>query len=691
MMRTFLHGLFLAIALLGSIRSAALETNGLAVKFTSADGNATDIAVLPNLWLFVEGGKPATPFLPPGGFTAEFNGFISAELRATYYFKAEQLAGTLKFEINGQPVLFARGTGGETALSKAVQLSKGPNPVKLTLTSAGGDTFVRIGWTEKGTNVSPIPAASITHTVTPDTAKAGLLALGRELFIEHRCARCHGDKAATPIPELSMDVPDFQGLGLRRRAEWMARWILDPKAMRASVHMPKLLHGAARADADAISAFLATLQTEPAPAPNAAVPAYSLNAKATAEIDQRSGPKAKPSLAGGNELPDTGGERKPLFERLHCQGCHNPPDSSENDPAKISLKHVAAKFSDGKLVEFLLAPERHFAWIRMPNFKLADVEAKELAGYLLKSADKPQPAAPVAEKSVIDRGQKLVQTLGCLNCHTAGKLENQFAAPPLAKLAAEAKGCLADKPADSSRAPDFAFEPAQRDALLAFLHTDRASLSRHSPIEFAARQTRLLQCNACHGQIDFVPVLELLGGKLKPEWSAQFIAGQPFKVRADIHPKSGDWVPARMPAFRSRAQWLAEGMAEQQGYPPRTPDYGPIDEAAARLGHRMIGKDNGLSCISCHAVNDVPALEVFESEGVNLGLSGSRLLKPYFFRWMRNPLAIDPQTKMPAFFGEDGKSALTDYYNGDGEQQINALYNYIRQGETMPKPNTGQQ
>ena len=103
----------------------------------------------------------------------------------------------------------------------------------------------------------------------------------------------------------------------------------------------------------------------------------------------------------------------------------------------------------------------------------------------------------------------------------------------------------------------------------------------------------------------------------------------------------------------------------------------------------MIGKDNGLSCISCHAINELPALEVFESEGVNFGLTGARLLKPYFFRWMRAPLAVDPQTKMPGYF-EDGKSALTDYYEGDAEKQINALYEYIRQAEKMAAPATGQ-
>ena len=80
---------------------------------------------------------------------------------------------------------------------------------------------------------------------------------------------------------------------------------------------------------------------------------------------------------------------------------------------------------------------------------------------------------------------------------------------------------------------------------------------------------------------------------------------------------------------------------------------------------------------------------MFESEGPNLGLSSVRLLKPYFFRWMRNPLAIDPQTKMPAYF-EDGKSALTDYYDGDAEKQINALYQYMRHGEKMAAPVSGQ-
>ena len=670
------------------VSARAADTNGFAVKFTSADGKVSDTMVLPNLWLYVEGGQAATPFLPPGKFIAVFEGSINGDLRANYIFKAEELGGALKLEINGKLVLDATTAN---ASSESVQINKGANAVRATFTSAGsGDSALRVGWTEKGTNVNPIPNGLITHTVTPELQKAQLVYEGRALFLENRCAKCHTEKFTAPVPELAMDAPVFDGLGARRNYEWLAKWILDPKSTRAGVHMPRLLHGPkAKEDAEAMAAFLSSLNVAPpVPMVKHAAP-FGDNGKAAEEIAKRSGVGAK-AVGEENATPaDSNHERKPIFERLHCVSCHNAPDQSATDAAKISLQYVGEKFSAGKLADFLKSPEQHFAWIRMPNFKLADAEAKELSEFLLKHADKVEAKAAPTDKAVIERGQLLVQSAGCLNCHAASKLENKFTAPALAKLAKEAKGCLAEKRDDKSKAPDFAFSAKERDALLAFTKTDFASLSRHSPLEFAARETRLLSCAACHGQIELVPGFEVLGGKLKPEWAAAFIGGEPFKVRADIHPKGEPWTDARMPAFKSRAKLLAEAMAMQQGYAPKTRDGGAIDEEAAKVGHKMIGKDNGLSCISCHAINDAPALEVFESEGVNFGLTGARLLKPYFFRWMRAPLAVDPQTKMPGYF-EDGKSALTDYYEGDAEKQINALYEYIRQAEKMAVPATGQ-
>ena len=55
-------------------------------------------------------------------------------------------------------------------------------------------------------------------------------------------------------------------------------------------------------------------------------------------------------------------------------------------------------------------------------------------------------------------------------------------------------------------------------------------------------------------------------------------------------------------------------------------------------------------------------------------------------RWVRNPQAVDPATKMPVYFDEEGKSPLTDVYGGDSAQQINAIWEYLRLGDKMPPP-----
>jgi hypothetical protein len=67
------------------------------------------------------------------------------------------------------------------------------------------------------------------------------------------------------------------------------------------------------------------------------------------------------------------------------------------------------------------------------------------------------------------------------------------------------------------------------------------------------------------------------------------------------------------------------------------------------------------------------ATQVFEAPGINLVYSSDRLLKPYFQRWLRSPIQVAPSTKMPAYFDEQGKSQLADFYEADGEKQIEAI------------------
>lgn len=672
-----MNRLLLLLTLLpGSISSVSAKPEaGLALAIEA--GGQKDMSVAQNVWLHVEPGETAGPFLAPGKFIATWDGQLNADLRANYSFQAD-LSGSLKVEINGATVLEASGDNATSPLSKPIQLNKGSNSFRATFTSpASGAAFVRLSWTERPPFTGPIPSAAFTHATTPELARSIQVRHGRELFLEHRCFKCHTDAklADSGVPELKMDAPTFEGIGARRNYDWMARWIADPRSLRPSAQMPKLLHGAtAKEDAEAMAAYLASLKM-----------GGEVKLSAVAYKTKQNEP-----AEGEGHAPNS--EPKPLYERLHCTGCHNPPDATQPDPAKLSQKRIAEKFPAGKLAEFLRQPDAHYAWTRMPDFHLSEKEAKELEDWLFAAAPKAELKPAPTDATIIEKGKKLVQTTGCLNCHSLG-IENQFKAPALDALAGRHKkdrtsvpagDCLGAKPL-----ADHGFTAEQREALNAFTLASFGSLSRHVPAEFAERHTRALNCTACHGQVDLIPTFEVLGGKLKPEWATKFIAGEiPHKIRYDAHPKGEPWVESRMPAFKSRAKNLAVGMAQQHGYAPKTPAEKPVDMAMAEIGRKLVGKDGGFSCVSCHGVGSMLALEVFESEGINLAYTAERLLPDFYRRWFRAPTSIDPQTKMPAYFDE-GKSPLTDVLDGDGEKQISAVWEYLKLGEKMPAPKTG--
>ncbi len=641
---------------------------GLAVTFKA--GAATDTATAPNVWLHVAAGQPATPFIPAGPFAAEWQGVVNADLRGDYAFEAE-LNGAVKVELNGAIVLEGAGKNGVTPRSKTIRLSKGANAFKVIFTSpAQGDAYLRLHWSDKPDKpvpAEPIPSTQLAHTPSGETARGAQLRLGRELFLEHRCAKCHTPPAsAQGAPELVMDAPSFDGIGARRHFAWLKEWILDPHAQRAGAQMPKVFHGtSAPADADATAAYLSSL--------NAVGPALTFLKPY----------KLVAAVANAAESPAAQQEEgKTLLEKLHCNACHNLPGAAA-DAKKISLDHLTRKFPGGKLVEFLRAPERHYAWTRMPDFRLTAEEANEVAKLLLEKLPVFKlPGAPT-DPTILARGKKLVASAGCLSCHALPNMKNEFVSKPLTQLVA-AKwngGCLAEKPAVGSKSPQFHFTAEERAALSAFAATDRKSLERHAPTEFAARQARILNCAGCHGQVEGFPAIEIVGGKLKPEWTRDLLSG----VLVD---RPRPWLSARMPAFPRRAEWLAAGLAQTHGLSPRSPTEPPMDADLVKHGQKLAGVDGGFSCISCHGVAGLAPTQVFEAPGINLALSAARLQPAYYRRWILNPQRIDPQTKMPVYFDEEGKSPLAEVLGGDAAKQIDALWHYLRLGEKMPPPAT---
>lgn len=645
--------------------AGAGASSGVLAAFKGAGG--TDFLVLPGVAFRVDAGASPTPFLAAGPFSAVLSAGVKADLRSDFLLQVD-LSGAAEIMVNGTSVLSASGQDVSSPPSKPVRFNKGINELEIRYTSPPtGPAYLRLSWGEKPFLLQPIPWAQLTHKDSPESKGSHQLHLGRDSFVDLRCVRCHSASGKT-MAELSMDAPSLLGIGARRNRAWMQQWILDPKGMRASAHMPRVFTGPDAAEkAEAAAAYLASLKTGGEVAVSDPAPWKSLT----------------PPPAEG-----AASEAKPLFESLHCASCHQVPGSTEKDPEKLSLAGVAAKFSPGRLEEFLRKPNAHYEWIRMPNFRLSAAEAAQLAGFLLSKADPaPQPAAE-PDAMLIAKGRELVAKSGCLNCH-AGPDSSALRAAELAKISAGPldKGCLAADVSKAGSAPWFGLGAEQRAALTAFAKTDASSLGREVPLDFALRYSSKLKCASCHGQIEGFPSFETLGPKLQTPWMRAFIAGEiPYKPRAERHPKGEPWLDARMPAFPRYSGPLSEGLGLMSGFATAPVSEGPVDAARAEVGRTLVGKTGGFSCVSCHAINRAPALEVFESEGLNLAHSAERLRRSYFHRWMRLPMAIDPQTKMPAYFDEDGKSPLAEVFGGDAVRQLDAIWEYLRQGESMVPP-----
>ena len=627
--------------------------------------------------LTVPEGTPPSPFLDPGPFKATWEGFARVDLGTDCIFSAEG-NGKLTVEINDKPVLRAGGRFSASTKGKEVLLRKGRNRFVVKYESpAKGDAFVRVFWESTDWAHEPVHPREISHDANAKTLRERRrLREGRELVALRRCTRCHAHEAKG-MPELELDSPNLSDAGTRLHTEWMARWILNPRSIRPEATMPVLPEMTSKDAAD-LAAFL-SLQGKPGEAREA---------------------DPKIARAGGQ-----------LFAELRCIGCHTLPDRKDAKD-RIPLYLAKAKWRPAALRAFLKEPDRHYAWIEMPNFQLTDAEAEKLAAFLLSRKQRELPkdgSPPVGDP---EQGKARFLSFGCLNCHKLGDLKKTPAATPFAAIPAAAwtRGCLEEKP---SKAPDFGLAKEQREAIQAFASTDLSSLGREDAPEFVGRQLKALRCIACHKRDHdydlwtdvqeeaahllpkkkvveseffepdpaepWFPSLTWIGDKLKPEWTEAFIAG---RIENRLRPYLGN---LRMPVFKSRAAILARGFAMEHGCPTKSPEDEALTPELSEIGRKLSGPSGGYDCIACHAIGPKKATKVFEGPGPNFKWVRGRIRKDYFVRWVNEPLRVEPRTKMPQFF-KQGRSQLTEVFDGDAKKQIDAMWQYILQGEKINPP-----
>jgi len=305
-----------------------------------------------------------------------------------------------------------------------------------------------------------------------------------------------------------------------------------------------------------------------------------------------------------------------------------------------------------------------------------------------------EPVAPFqplhADPALAEQGREYFAKLGCANCHDDRKVE---ARPAIAWARLDSsRGCLGDA---AGAWPKFDFSPAQRDSMRKALPV--AAGIRLEPKQQIDKTLAALNCIACHerhglgapaperralftgrqpslgDQGRIPPPLTGVGAKLTPLWlSAVLLHGQ----------RQRDYVDLAMPQFgEAQVAPLVElfGKVDALEKAPLPKVEQLLESKAA--GYELVG-GNGMGCIACHEFNGQKAGEI---SALDIARVPERLQRNWFELYLRQPSRFHPTVIMPGFWPE-GKSVRPNILGGDSAQQIQAIWNYLADGERAKKP-----
>ena len=505
-------------------------------------------------------------------------------------------------------------------------------------------------------------AAGTTAQQADSTASPGEQhSRGRELFLYHRCSRCHeappSGGGISDWAHAALGAPDLRNAGRTLDPDWVTRWLVE--ADQATHSVPHQLHGdSAIRDARDLAAWLARAGGKP------------FQRRAIQRENKR-----------GAEL----------FVTRGCAACHSEATQTGSiDDGRHRLPNLARKTGADQLAEFLQSPEARWPDSRMPDLQLNRGDARAIAEALCFVEESPRAKQPAGNAK---RGQRRAHELGCGNCHRLPGPPAKTPArhgPRLAALATRTtNGCLAETPPPEAMV--FQWTDAERQALRAFL---AQSNREETPSQQLDRRVHSLRCLSCHTQgeqggmgetlrakfhrlcdedaaeLMDAPALTALESRLHSTWVDEVLTK---KTRAR------PYLALRMPHYaRSQTKGLAKLWFAGRSMAAVSRQYS-LD--TIEHGRQIIGS-TGLSCIICHDFRGQPGVG---SHGPDFTAMHRRLQPDFLRRWIENPQAIDPGTRMPAFF-QAGKSSAAHILEGDANAQIDAIVAYLAQGDRMTAP-----
>lgn len=585
---------------------------------------------------------------------------------------------------------------------------------------------VLAGWSES--ERAPIVAA-LTHflasTGTPAKRRGdrGAAQRGQELFHTVGCTVCHAPRDGSPAPPRSTTIP-LGAIAQKYTITTLSEFIKSPHAFRPSGRMPAMpLNDQQFID---IANYLVGEDAGPPEGrpktPNMSFRAYQGDWSELPPFD-----RLTPSAVGesrGLDLSVVG--QTNLFGVVFEGVLHL--ERSGDYRLRIGSDDGSAIYIDGKKVADADGIHPHHFGEGRANLKAGahpvrieyfqgggewtlecqiegpGISMQSIDQFITQSADiQPvfeQPAAGfVVDDALIARGRDLFQTLGCAACHEMQVGEQRLVSPaakPLTEVN-PSRGCLATSPPvrPDSRAPDYALSPQQQRAIRSAL---QAAIPESTPESIVRQTMTAFNCRACHvrqrvggpestrnqyfkttipemgdeGRLP--PPLDGVGDKLTRETLSHVLSHG-----ADDRP----YMRVAMPAFgEGRLAKLHESLIQldEQTLLPMVSFSEP--ESRVKSTGRHLAGDQGLACIKCHTFGENRATGI---QAIDMQKMSRRLREDWFRRYLFNPQAYRPGTRMPTGF-PNGQAVVRDVYEGEPSMQIAALWTYLKDGERAGIP-----
>ncbi len=557
------------------------------------------------------------------------------------------------------------------------------------------------------------------------------LSRGRKIIEEVACYGCHPIEGYEKKPKAG---PDLRHVKSKLSAGWMVEWIKNPKAIHKNTRMPNFFPE----------------ELKPADYPRTALPVRAdktqnpnepwkwtveqQTAVLTSFLLAQSTPfEAKKALSGD---PKHG---KQLFLELGCRGCHNLT-YDEKDPTFIDHKNRASHYDHGPnlkdtgtkttqdwIYSWVKDPKAYAPGTRMPNLRLSDAEAGDIAAFLAGQKDSHDYTTPAGvnadDKEWVTKGEKLMNYYGCYGCHLINGYETtagvgaeltEFGIKETSRLdygdyivnhrQQTWDAWLSNKLEHprvyryervDTRMPQFDLTKEEVTDVMVVLKGMRgkeldSNVRGHklAPVEAQRERGRELMrwfnCYGCHIVDGYVgdirqateyagdkqtfapPNITGEGAKTQPPWLFGF-----FKNIVKLRP----WLSVRMPTFGFDDEQATSLVAmfsafDHADYPYRYYDV-KLEGNRKAVASAMF---QNLKCTSCHVVGDVKlSPEDAQRAAPNLLLAKSRLRAEWIVKWLSNPEWIQPGTRMPSFWS--GGTNLLQALIGtpDGKKTFGAL------------------